>query len=597
MADIFISYSHKDQNYVQELTGYLKNKGFSVWVDERIDHGDRWWQTIVSNIRKCAAMVVVMTPDSEKTDWVEREYFFADKNKKPIFPLLLGGECFPFFVNRHYSDVRDRSMPPNALLGTLKQFVEQANEERNRKEEEQKRIEAARKAEEERKKKEAEAKRKADEEEQKRKEVKATKKPRTAESIKKSRLLKFGVLAVVIVILMVGIFWWGSQPPVKEIRQEIEKLNRQALNLENTISELDNQEQLKELFRQRDILSQQVAGFSEKATKFGLESQLEELHSFLKQIQIQLSHKEKELIAARKGKIFVESVPDNATVKILNIDQGFQQGMELEPGEYHIEVSLKDYEPQDRWIDLGAGEEKRVNFELTPPKVITNSLGMKFMLIPAGKFVMGSPPNEHWRDDDEKQHEVRISKPFYLQTTEVSQAQWEKVMGDNPSHFKDCGDDCPVESVSWNDAQKFISKLNKREGTNKYRLPTEAEWEYTCRAGTETAYSFDEVDKLGEYAWYEDNSEYQTHPVGEKKPNAWGLYDMHGNVLEWVQDWYGGYPTGPIPDPKGPDKGERRVLRGDSCSSVARGLRSANRYRYNPDSHYLLSGFRVARDF
>jgi formylglycine-generating enzyme required for sulfatase activity len=224
---------------------------------------------------------------------------------------------------------------------------------------------------------------------------------------------------------------------------------------------------------------------------------------------------------------------------------------------------------------------------------------MKFLLIPAGKFIMGSPPDEQGRSDDEIQHEVIISKPFYLQTTEVSQAQWKKVMdGDNPSHFKDCGDDCPVERVSWDDAQKFISKLNQMEGTNKYRLPTEAEWEYAFRAGTQTIFSFaDEEDKLGEYAWYEGNSDRKTHTVGKKKPNAWGLYDMRGNVWEWCQDWYGEYPSNSVVDPKGPDKGEYRVLRGGSWENGARVMRSANRDYNNPVMRLGSFGFRVARDF
>jgi len=157
----------------------------------------------------------------------------------------------------------------------------------------------------------------------------------------------------------------------------------------------------------------------------------------------------------------------------------------------------------------------------SPEKLIINSIGMKFVLITAGIFTMGSPLDEPGRNDDKKQHEVRISKQFYLQATEVSQGQWKKVMGDNPSLFKECGDDCPVERISWVDAQKFISELNQMEGTNKYRLPSEAEWEYACRAGTDTANSFgDKMDEIGEYGWYWDNSERQTHPGGEKKPNA-----------------------------------------------------------------------------
>jgi formylglycine-generating enzyme required for sulfatase activity len=230
-------------------------------------------------------------------------------------------------------------------------------------------------------------------------------------------------------------------------------------------------------------------------------------------------------------------------------------------------------------------------------KKFTNRIGMKFVLIPAGSFTMGNPPDEPNRDTDETQHEVNITKPYYLQTTELTQGQWKKVMGGNPSYYEDCGDDCPVEKVTWDDARKFIKKLNQMEGTNKYRLPTEAEWEYACRAGTETLYSFDEVDKLGKYAWYWDNSESQTHPVGKKKPNAWGLYDMHGNVYEWCQDWYGDYPSNSVADPKGPDKGEYRVLRGGSWNNIARFLRSAFRNRYFPYYRLNYFGFRVARDF
>ena len=167
--------------------------------------------------------------------------------------------------------------------------------------------------------------------------------------------------------------------------------------------------------------------------------------------------------------------------------------------------------------------------EIKPQKVITNSIGMRFVLIPTGKFVMGSPPNEPGRNVDEKQHEVRFSKPFYLQTTEVSQNQWNRVMQNNPSRFQHCGDSCPIENVSWNDAQKFIEKLNQMEITKKYRLPTEAEWEYACRAGTETPYSFDEVDKIGQYGWYQDDSINQIQLVGGKNSS---LGEMIQNLAE-----------------------------------------------------------------
>ena len=234
--------------------------------------------------------------------------------------------------------------------------------------------------------------------------------------------------------------------------------------------------------------------------------------------------------------------------------------------------------------------------------VFTNSIGMKFVLIPAGSFTMGSPSDEPGRDSDERQHRVTISKPFYLQTTEVTQGQWRRVMGNNPSYFKNCGDDCPVEQVSWNDAQEFIRKLNQMEGIDKYRLPTEAEWEYAARAGSTTRYYFgDDESSLGRYAWYSRNSGKRTHPVGQKRPNAWGLYDMHGNIWEWCQDWIGDYPSGHVIDPKGPSSGEFRVLRGGSWYYFARNVRSAYRCRLNPvlryHSYHGSFGLRVARAF
>jgi formylglycine-generating enzyme required for sulfatase activity len=240
---------------------------------------------------------------------------------------------------------------------------------------------------------------------------------------------------------------------------------------------------------------------------------------------------------------------------------------------------------------------------------------MEFVQIPAGSFMMGSKLSaeeveQKYGDDltffvyEQPQHKVTISKPFYLQSTEVTQGQWNKVMAYNLSSSKDCGDDCPVESVSWDAAQRFISKLNQMEGTNKYRLPTEAEWEYACRAGTTTPFftgdciSTDQANYDGNYPGENcPKGQYRekTVKVGSLQPNAWGLYDMHGNVWEWCQDWYGDYPSESVVDPKGPDKGERRVLRGGSWFGTAGYIRSADRRRYNPLSIRGL-GFRVARD-
>jgi formylglycine-generating enzyme required for sulfatase activity len=196
-------------------------------------------------------------------------------------------------------------------------------------------------------------------------------------------------------------------------------------------------------------------------------------------------------------------------------------------------------------------------------RTITNRIGMTLVFIQPGTFTMGSPASESGREEDEKQHEVTLTRGFYLQTPPVTQGQWQAVMGDNPSEFKKCGDDCPVETVSWDDVQAFIKKLNAMDDDRIYRLPTEAEWEYACRGGSTTVFCFGDSDSaLDEYAWFGGNSKESTHPVGQKKPNAWGLYDMHGNVWEWCQDWYADYPGKPVRDPVGPGKGSGRVCRG-----------------------------------
>ncbi len=235
----------------------------------------------------------------------------------------------------------------------------------------------------------------------------------------------------------------------------------------------------------------------------------------------------------------------------------------------------------------------------------TSSLGMTFKLIPAGTFTMGSPSDESGRDSDETQYQVTLSQAFYMQTTEVTQDQWVAVMGSNPSNFIGCSD-CPVEQVSWDDVQTFISSLNTwGEGT--YRLPTEAEWEYAARAGSTTAFANGDIKyyadmivceydpNLDAMGWYCYNST-STQSVGQKDPNAWGLYDMHGNVYEWCQDWYGTYPSYSVTDPTGPLSGLERVLRGAGWWNYARYCRSAYRSSSPTDGIGNVLGFRLVRN-
>ena len=273
----------------------------------------------------------------------------------------------------------------------------------------------------------------------------------------------------------------------------------------------------------------------------------------------------------------------------------------------------------------------------------TVSVPAGWALIPAGSFLMGSPSTESGRGSDEgPQTRVTISAPFMLKKTEVTQGEWKAVMGSNPSNFGSCGDSCPVENVSWNDAADYCNRLSKKENLEQcydksgdsytfrgvscrgYRLPTEAEWEYAARAGTTTAIytggltikGDNNGPELDPIAWYGGNSgvsysggydcsgwsdkQYSssscgTHPVGRKRPNAWGLYDMLGNVWEWCSDWYGGYSGGSVTDPTGPSTGSYRVFRGGSWYYNARYVRAANRDGLGPGDRNLILGLRPAR--
>lgn len=249
------------------------------------------------------------------------------------------------------------------------------------------------------------------------------------------------------------------------------------------------------------------------------------------------------------------------------------------------------------------------NQEVVDMEYYINSIGMKFALIPSGEFMMGADDSGAY-SCEKPQHRVEISNSFYMGVYEVTQAQWEEIMGFNPYDLDHSNlyynlpgmaeritrPNHPA-TVSWEDAQEFITALNNKEGHNRYRLPTEAEWEYAARANTQTLYSFgNNVSELSNYAWYgEDFASGGTHPVGEKLPNAWGLYDMHGNAWEWVEDWYSEsyYAQSPATDPKGADSGSHRSVRGGSWHQTATSWRVSYRKPYAPNYRGISIGFRV----
>ncbi len=252
---------------------------------------------------------------------------------------------------------------------------------------------------------------------------------------------------------------------------------------------------------------------------------------------------------------------------------------------------------------------------------VEKSLGIRMVKAPAGRYRMGSPSIESHRDDDELQHWVAISRPFLIGATEVTQGQWRKVMGRNPSFFYKNGDDFPLESVTWYDAVRFSNKLSDLAGLDRcyvrngdkvrwkkncdgYRLPTEAEWEYAARAGKPTPFvtgrclTTDQANYNGK-TWKgcpQGRNRAETTRVGAFPPNRWGLHDMHGNVWEWVWDNYAPYSSASVVDPTGPEKGEQRVIRGGSCLNNARICRSALRGSLAPNLGYNgILGLRIAR--
>ncbi|MDB4645293.1 formylglycine-generating enzyme family protein, partial [Rubripirellula sp.] len=283
-----------------------------------------------------------------------------------------------------------------------------------------------------------------------------------------------------------------------------------------------------------------------------------------------------------------QALSDGDYTAALQLDPSNAEALSMKKAAIQAALSDGDYALALRLNPSNAQARERV-LNLPP---ITNSIGMKLKLLSPGSFRMGSPAG----NSDERPHGVTLTQAFTLGVHEVTQAQYERVMGVNPSIIK--GADKPVQRVSWGDAVKFCRKLSdqppEKAAGNIYRLPTEAEWEYACRAGTATSYTFGNIESLlGDHAWYRSNSGGKINPVGVKQPNSWGLYDMQGNVSEWCQDWLGVYPSSTAMDPTGAVSGSYRVLRGGGWSSTAGGCRSASRSGDFPADRDASTGFRV----
>ena len=298
------------------------------------------------------------------------------------------------------------------------------------------------------------------------------------------------------------------------------------------------------------------------------------------------------MLEVGQGQVMIVTEPYQANA-VLYLD-GKTQGtapiqIKAMTGPHEIYAQAGSQKTEVKTFSLNDGESKQVILAFSSEPPLLKNLGIEMVDIPAGSFQMGS--NEG-HDDEKPVHQVRLSG-FQLGKHEISQGQWQAVMGSNPAHFDSCGASCPVEKVSWNDIQTFLKKLNQQTG-ERYRLPTEAEWEYACRSGGKNQ-KYCGGNDLKRLAWFDDNSGNITHPVGQKQANGLGLYDMSGNVWEWVQDWYGNYSNGSVENPTGPTSGSYRSYRGGGWSLSSFFSRSADRLNYLPARRDRRLGFRLAR--
>ena len=293
------------------------------------------------------------------------------------------------------------------------------------------------------------------------------------------------------------------------------------------------------------------------------------------------------------GSLTLDLEPPDAKVTLPDVRPRYRPGLRLPRGVHRVVVRRQGYREAVHRVRVSGATRVRIALDpLVRPGDLRIFDGMEFVWVPAGEFRMGST-GRFAGSDESPVTRVRISRGFWLGKYEVTQRQWQAVMRRNPSHFRNCGRDCPVERVSWNEVQSFIGRLNARSGGRRYRLPTEAEWEYAARAGTTGAYYYGNLNVI---AWHRGNSGRRTHPLGRKAPNGFKLHDMLGNVWEWVGDRKGKYPGGTVTNPAGPGSGAGRVYRGGSWHESSGHCRSANREELSPSGRLDVLGFRLLRE-
>jgi formylglycine-generating enzyme required for sulfatase activity len=408
-----------------------------------------------------------------------------------------------------------------------------------------------------------------------------------SEQISQSRWQWTAIIVLAAGLLYVG---WQSQGGAARIRDAAEHLVQMQNQLRTSVAEQQEVTQrLAQVVQQVDTAVQAVeeAQSALETLQQGVDERLTGLQN-----QLEPAIAGQQADARRLGQIedqvFTAITRQQAATQRLSELAGQVESVTQELREAHVELDAV----WEKIEALTATPPPAAALDTEPSNIWANSLDMAFVLVPADTFDMGSDRGE---DDERPARSVTIGNPFYIGQFEVTQAQWFAVMESDPSQFSD-DPSRPVENVSWNDAREFIAKLNAMEPEATYRLPTEAEWEYAARAGSTAAYAFgDDAAQLQAYAWYADNAENTTHPVGQKQPNAWGVHAMHGGVWEWTQDRYRPYRSEAAPESPTPPPGTRRVLRGGSWLSPAEDCRAASRSHAHPAFRGAHVGFRLVR--
>ena len=591
--DVFISYSRKDYvdeqknvipgNEVSKIKEALTQAGITYWFDEEgIYSGQNFVEKIVTNIENAKIFLFLSTANANKSPWTCKEIASADEFKKHIIPVRLDPSPYNKKVLFRIADLDYIEYFSNPLKGmedmikSIKAYLDElAAEEKRKAEEESKKKEEARKKAEELKRQQEELFRNIRMENEV---LNVNENKLMAE--RKTLLLKTETVSDAEKKAVLRKEIQESGPMARKFQEERKSLLDEKQRLINEISTL------------KDAI--QKCGEENKAARKELQKKLKEKEEWIAQLEQELAkarQTKKPVIVSElvKKKGFLTCAFSILAIILLALIWIVKDEKELEP-----------YRKAERIAEAERLEAERLEMEkqeaIKRGEFTVNGVFFRMIPVEGGTYDMGSDSGD---SDEMPIHQVTVGD-FYIGETEVTQALWKAVMGNNPSYFK--GAQRPVECVSWedicgknaNDTTCFIYKLNRLTEA-KFRLPTEAEWEYAARGGKfRHKYVFSGGDGIDSVAWYDGNSSNETHPVKYKKANGLGLYDMSGNVWEWCQDWYGSYSSDSPPDPTGPASGSDRVLRGGGWGIYASDCRVADRYYYSPVNRYFSIGFRLS---